>query len=151
MIVISGCLKKADCAYKNENKVAPVAEEQALLNYLTANNITATKHGNNMYYEVVTPGAGAVAGLCSDVHIKYEGRLTNGSLFDSSTNRTFQLGRLIEGWKVGLPLIKPGGRILLYIPPSLGYGAADIKDNRGVVVIPANSIIVFDVSLLDVR
>jgi FKBP-type peptidyl-prolyl cis-trans isomerase FkpA len=56
---------------------------------------------------------------------------------------------LIEGWKIGLPLIQKSGKIKLYIPPSLGYGASDIKDNNGVVVIPANSMLIFDVSLVD--
>jgi FKBP-type peptidyl-prolyl cis-trans isomerase FkpA len=152
MIVTSGCLKKGgDCQYKNENKVAPVAEEQAILSYLTANSISATKHGSNMYYEVVKPGAGVVPGLCSSVLIKYAGKLTNGTQFDSSDAAVFTLGSLIEGWKVGLPLIKAGGEIRLYIPPSLGYGSVDVKDNNGAIIIPANSILIFTITLLDVQ
>jgi len=152
IVTTSGCLKKeGGCTYKNENKVAPASEEQALLNYLTANNISATKHGSNMYYEVVTPGTGAVPGLCSRVLIKYAGKLTNGSQFDSNNDGVvFTLGSLIEGWKIGLPLIKAGGEIRLYIPPSLGYGSADVKNN-GVIIIPANSILIFTITLLDVQ
>ena len=152
MFVTSGCLKKGyDCQYKDENKVAPVAEEQAILNYLTANSITATKHGSGMYYEILTAGNGEVPGLCSTVLIKYSGKLTNGTVFDSSNNAVFTLGSLIEGWKVGLPLLKAGGEIRLYIPPTLGYGSVDVKDNNGTVIIPANSILIFTITLLDVQ
>jgi len=147
-IGLSGCLKKTgDCQYKLENKVAPVSEEQAVLNYLSANNITATKHGSNMYYEVVQPGAGAAPGLCSGVLVQYSGKLVNGTVFDSQNNAIFTLGSLIEGWKVGLPLIKKGGQIRLYIPPTLGYGAVDVKDGSGAIIIPANSVIIFDITL----
>ena len=152
MFVTSGCLKKGyDCQYKDENKVAPVAEEQAILNYLTANSITASKHGSGMYYEILAPGNGAVPGLCSTVLIKYSGKLTNGTVFDSSNNAVFTLGSLIEGWKVGLPLIKAGGEIRLYIPPTLGYGSVDVKDNNGTIIIPANSILIFTITLSQVQ
>ena len=152
MFVTSGCIKKGyDCQYKDENKVAPVAEEQAILNYLTANSITASKHGSGMYYEILAPGSGAVPGLCSTVLIKYSGKLTNGTIFDSSNNAVFTLGSLIEGWKIGLPLIKPGGEIRLYIPPTLGYGSVDVKDNNGTIIIPANSILIFTITLTQVQ
>jgi FKBP-type peptidyl-prolyl cis-trans isomerase FkpA len=152
MFVTSGCLKKGnDCQYKDENKVAPVAEEQAILNYLTANSIVATKHGSGVYYEILTAGGGAVPGLCSTVLVKYSGKLTNGTVFDSSNNAVFTLGSLIEGWKVGIPLIKAGGEIRLYIPPSLGYGSVDVKDNNGTIIIPANSILIFTITLSDVQ
>jgi FKBP-type peptidyl-prolyl cis-trans isomerase FkpA len=152
MFVTSGCLKKGDdCPYKAENKVAPVSEEQAILSYLTANTIIANKHGSNMYYEVLTQGAGTVPGLCSSVLVKYSGKLTNGTIFDSSNNAVFTLGSLIEGWKVGLPLIKSGGEIRLYIPPSLGYGSVDVKDNNGTIIVPANSILIFTITLSSVQ
>ncbi len=150
--LLSGCLKKdIGCAYKTDNKVAPAAEEQALLTYLSSNSITATKHGSNMYYQVVQSGTGDAPGLCSGVEVKYAGRLTNGTTFDSKNSAIFTLGSLIEGWKLGIPLIKKGGRIVLYIPPTLGYGAVDVKDITGVVIIPANSILVFDITLNNIQ
>ena len=59
------------------------------------------------------------------------------------------MGSLIEGWKMGLPLIQKGGKIRLYIPPSLGYGPNDLKDRNNNVVIPGNSILIFDITLYD--
>jgi FKBP-type peptidyl-prolyl cis-trans isomerase len=48
------------------------------------------------------------------------------------------------GWQYGLPLIKPGGKILLYLPPSLGYGSSPVG------TIPANSVLIFEVQLVSV-
>lgn len=152
-LIISGCLKKdVGCPYKVDNRIAPVSEEQALLNYLSANSITtAVKHGSNMYYEVILSGSGNSPELCSTILIKYEGKLTSGTVFDSKNAQIFTLGTLIEAWKVGLPLIKKGGRIRLYVPPTLGYGNADVKDDTGAVIIPANSVLIFDITLNDVQ
>lgn len=153
LVTLSGCLKKdIGCSYSIQNIVAPSSEEQAILTFLAANTITATKHGSNMYYEVILPGTGTVTpGLCSNILIKYEGKLTSGTIFDSQNSQIFTLGTLIEAWKVGIPLIKKGGRIRLYVPPSLGYGNKDIKDGTGAVIIPASSILIFDITLNDVQ
>jgi len=80
------------------------------------------------------------------------GRLTNGTVFDQSPaggTKTFTLGGLIPGWQKGIPLISSGGKITLYIPPSLGYGSVDVKQNN-IVIIPANSILIFEIDLVAV-
>jgi FKBP-type peptidyl-prolyl cis-trans isomerase FkpA len=152
LVFATGCLKKdSGCAYSPSNIVAPASEEQMVKDYLTANNIAANKHSSNMYYQILSQGSGSRPDLCSRVLINYTGRLTSGSVFDQSNNAVFELGALIEGWKVGLPLIAPGGSIRLFIPPSLGYGNTDVKDANGNVIIPKSSVLVFDISLLDVR
>jgi len=63
---------------------------------------------------------------------------------------SFNLGGLIEAWKKGIPLIKPGGKIKLYCPPTLAYGSQVVRDGAGNTVIPANSILVFEVTLNNV-
>ena len=148
----TSCLKKdSGCSYSLSNKVAPSAEEQAVLSYLTTNSITATKHSSGMYYQILSPGAGTGPNLCSNILINYSGKLTNGNVFDSQNNAVFVLGSLIEGWKIGLPLLKKGGQIRLFIPPTLGYGATDVKDQSGTVIIPGNSVLVFDITLTDLQ
>ena len=99
--------------------------------------------------EVVGTGAEAVAG--KTVSVNYTGTLTDGTKFDSSYDRNqpfeFELGagRVIKGWDQGVAGMKVGGKRKLVIPPSLGYGAqANGK-------IPANSTLVFEVELLDVK
>ncbi|MCX6127208.1 MAG: FKBP-type peptidyl-prolyl cis-trans isomerase [Proteobacteria bacterium] len=99
---------------------------------------------------VVGEGAEAVDGKNVTVH--YTGTLTNGTKFDSSLDRnspfTFTLGagQVIQGWDQGFKGMKIGGKRKLTIPPTLGYG------DRGVGgVIPANSVLLFDVELLKVE
>lgn len=152
-VSLVSCLKKdSGCSYRIENSLAPTSEEQAIQSYLSTNNITATRHSSNMYYEIVSPGSGTAPNLCSTILIKYTGKLANGSVFDSQNNAVFTLGSLIDGWKIGIPLIKKGGQIRLYIPPTLGYGSRDIKDNTtGAVIIPGNSILIFDITLIDLE
>jgi len=151
-ILLSGCLKNTDgCPNSIRVSTAPSSEEQMVLDYLTSNNITASKHASNLYYEIVSQGSGVTPGLCSGITVGYTGKLANGNVFDSQPEAGFNLGALIDGWKWGLPLIQSGGRIKLYIPPSLGYGSNDVRDNQGNVVVPANSVLIFDISLKAVQ
>jgi FKBP-type peptidyl-prolyl cis-trans isomerase FkpA len=143
-------MKTKDCPYKENNVVAPVSEQQQIEAYLAANGLTASKHANGFYYQVVTAGSAKTPQLCSVISVGYSGKLSNGNQFDAQNLISFELGGAIEGWKKGLPLIQKGGRIKLYIPPSLGYGAHDVKEGN-TVVIPANSMLIFDVELFDVN
>lgn len=147
-----GCLKKdSGCPFKLQNKVAPSQEQTAIEDYLSGNGINATKHQSGLYYEIVKPGGSDKPHLCSDVVIHYVGKLTNGTQFDATDINpvVFTLGGLIEGWKVGLPLIGKGGEIKLYIPPALGYGYTDLKDEYDNTVIPGGSILIFTIALQD--
>lgn len=150
------CGKKDTVCNTNDSQVvAPASEIANVQTYLTANNITATKHSSGFFYTITQTGTGnAVVNLCSSITIKYVGKLSNGTVFDQSPvgqTRTLKLGDLIVGWQKGIPLISSGGKITLYIPPSLGYGSKDVKDpNTGAVVIPANSILIFDIELVSV-
>lgn len=99
--------------------------------------------------ETATPGA--------QVSVLYVGKLSDGTVFDSSAAHgnqplVFTLGAqgLIPGFQIGVNGMKVGGERLLAIPPSLGYGAQDVKDASGKVIIPANSTIIFDVQLVKV-
>ena len=147
-VLFNACKKDSGCGYSDQNIVAPVSEQQAVKDYLTSNNVyTALKDSTGFYYEIVNGGDGnGTPGLCSQVELTYTGQLTNGHVFDQATT-AFTLGATIEGLRKGLPLIKKGGHIKLYIPPTLAYGSTDIKDNSGTVIIPANSILIFDITM----
>ena len=101
--------------------------------------------------EVVGTGAEAVAGKKVTVH--YVGTLTDGKKFDSSRDRgtpfTFDLGagQVIKGWDEGVAGMKVGGKRKLVIPPALGYGNREVGNG----LIPANSTLIFEVELLDVK
>ena len=156
LLFLTGCLKNQDnkCSYNDVSIVAPQAEQDALLDSLTNHGIQAQLHPSGFYYTITDPGSGAiVSNLCTTIAITYKGGFFNGQSFDSSLVQpvVFQLGQLIAGWQKGIPLIKKGGEITLYIPPSLGYGSVDKKDMDGNVVIPANSYLVFEVTLVDLQ
>jgi FKBP-type peptidyl-prolyl cis-trans isomerase FkpA len=149
IILMTACNKDKvqTCPYTDPTVTVPAAEITALETYLASKNITnAVKDPRGFYYSISAPGTGATAELCSSISINYAGKLTNEVIFDqtSGTPRTFTLGELIAGWIKGIPLIKEGGRILLYLPPSLGYGVQPVG------IIPANSILIFDIDLIRV-
>lgn len=146
------CLKKVDnCSFNACGIVAPANEVQAIQSYLTSKSITATQHCSGLFYRIENPGSGGIPLACGDVAVTYKGYLTDGTVFDKATDAVgFNLSQVIKGWRIGIPLIKSGGRIILFIPPSLGYGAQEIKDNNGTVVIPANSYLIFEVDLVAV-
>lgn len=154
-LVLSSCVKD-QCRYTDSNITASTSEDAYMLNYFNINNITGlTKHQSGVYYKIDNPGTGATPGLCNTVVLNYNAyRFGFGNTFDSYTDPAgiaFVLGNLIIGVKKLVPSIKAGGAITLYIPPSLAYGNEDIKDGNGTVILPANSYIKFQLSLLGVR
>lgn len=112
-------------------------------------NATNTIEG--MIIEDIKTGSGKTAEAGTMVSVHYVGTLTNGTKFDSSRDRgapfTFALGagQVIEGWDKGVAGMKVGGLRKLTIPPDLAYG------DRAIGSIPANSTLVFEVELLDVK
>ena len=150
--LLSSCSKKVDdkCQYDPCAIAAPASEVAQLETYLSSNSITATKHCSGMYYTIDAAGSGASATACSTVGVTYKGQLTNGSVFDQRTT-SFELDQVIAAWTKGVPLIKAGGKIKLYCPPSLAYGGQVVRDPvTGNTVIPANSILIFEVELINV-
>ena len=95
--------------------------------YLAANEIEAQTHPSGLRYVIKRSGDGDRPNYCSNVSVSYEGKTLNGNIFDSrSTPINFPLQNLITGWQIGIPLIKEGGRITLYIPSVYAYGANGI-------------------------
>lgn len=101
---------------------------------------------------IITEGEGR---KCSDnaiVLANYHGQLWDGNAFDSTfdikfqhnTPMAFSLDGVVKGWKEGLTGVKVGSRVLLVVPPDLGYG-----DKPQGKLIPANSTLVFAVDVLD--
>jgi FKBP-type peptidyl-prolyl cis-trans isomerase FkpA len=157
-VIFISCSKDDACTYNDSTVTATTSESDSINSYLVKNNITgAVKHPSGFYYKITQPGTGkAIVNLCSIVTVNYAGRFTNGTYFDPTTPGTtssasFPLGQVIGGWQKGLPLISTGGKITLYIPPSLGYGSTPITNqSTGAIVIPANSYLIFDIELVSV-
>ncbi len=126
----------------------PVANEKAqLVAYCTSNNITYTEDGSGMLYQIIDPGSGVAPTSTSTVYVVYTGKFLNGNTFDATANPVgLSLTGVIDGWKIGLPLIKKGGRIKLIIPSALAYSCAGFPP-----AIPANTPLYFDITLTDVK
>lgn len=125
------------------------SESAAMISYCTANSINYSTHSSGLLYEIITPGTGNTPSLTSKIYITYTGKLFDGTVFDSQSNAALTgwvLSTLVDGWKVGLPLIKKGGRIKLVVPSSMGYGCAGSGTS-----IPSNSPLFFDITLIDVQ
>ncbi|NAT79584.1 FKBP-type peptidyl-prolyl cis-trans isomerase [Dickeya dadantii] len=107
------------------------------------------KTESGLLYQVEKEGTGAAPKDSDTVVVNYKGTLVDGSEFDNSYKRgeplSFRLDGVIPGWTEGLKHVKKGGQIKLVIPPALAYGEA------GVPGIPANSTLVFEVELLDIK
>jgi FKBP-type peptidyl-prolyl cis-trans isomerase FkpA len=113
--------------------------------YLEENNLTAQKTSSGLHYIIDEQGTGSNPNAYSDVEVKYVGKFTNDEVFDQGT-ATFNLSGVIEGWTEGIPYFKEGGKGKLLIPSYLGYG----KDGFS-YLIPANSVLVFDIDLIDIK
>lgn len=154
-IFLFSCKKDDKCAFTDSSASASTAERTYISDYLAANSLTATQHTSGVFYAISDSGTGASPTVCSGITVKYTGRFLNsGQVFDYFTapeGRFFLLGQLIVGWQKSLAILKTGGKITLYVPPSLGYGSNNVTDpNTGVVVIPANSYLKFDIDLMGV-
>jgi FKBP-type peptidyl-prolyl cis-trans isomerase len=104
---------------------------------------------SGLRYDIVQEGAGPSPKADETVKVHYTGKLIDGTVFDSSVQRgepaEFPLDQVIPGWTEGIQKMKKGGKIKLYVPPSLGYG------DDGRPGIPPGSTLVFDVELLDIK
>ncbi len=104
---------------------------------------------NGLQYKVLAAGTGATPTVDDKVKCNYEGRLIDGTVFDSSYKRnqpaTFPLNGVIKGWTEILQLMKEGDKWQVYIPSELAYGERGAGDN-----IAPNETLIFDIELLEV-
>ncbi|MBR0432759.1 MAG: FKBP-type peptidyl-prolyl cis-trans isomerase [Bacteroidaceae bacterium] len=118
--------------------------------FLTANakkdSVVTTKSG--LQYKILTAGTGAVPTATQKVKVNYEGRLIDGTVFDSSYKRkqpaTFACNQVIKGWTEALTMMPVGSKWEVYIPQELGYGSREAGK------IPPFSTLIFTVELLEI-
>lgn len=115
--------------------------------YISDSSLVADSTNTGLFYVISDPGSGTQPNSSSYVSVNYKGYLVNGTIFDqtSGTPVSFFLTSVIAGWTQGIPLIKKGGKIKLLIPSALGYGSKTVGS------IPANSVLIFDVELVNVQ
>jgi FKBP-type peptidyl-prolyl cis-trans isomerase FklB len=108
-----------------------------------------TELSNGIQYKELRKGAGAHPKLEDTVVVHYEGRLIDGTVFDSSKQRgepaKFPLNGVIQGWQEVLPLMATGSRWQVVIPPKLAYGVRGAGAGIG-----PNETLVFEIELLEI-
>ena len=121
--------------------------EAFLVDNANQDGVTVTASG--LQYKVLAEGSGESPKATDTVKVHYEGRLISGDVFDSSIARgepvSFPLDGVIRGWSEGVQLMKVGSKFQLTIPSALAYGP------EATGPIPPNSVLVFDVELLEIN
>lgn len=143
------------------------AEEQGILeSFLSENNITTAPTASGMYYIPSKEGTGKQAEAGKKVKVHYEGKLLDGTYFDTSVEEVAKaqglyderrapytpfefdlgIGKVIRGWDEGIALMKEGGKATFIIPSNLAYGSREFPGG----IIKPFSTLVFDVELIEV-
>jgi FKBP-type peptidyl-prolyl cis-trans isomerase len=139
-----------------EGDARNLADDAALKDFFVKNNIKAQKTESGLYSVITKQGIGNNAKAEQTVYVNYTGRLLNGTPFDSNTDPQFKhqeplsfilgRGRVIRGWDEGLTLLNKGAKATFYIPSNLAYGPNSPKAE-----IPPNSVLIFDIELIDIK
>ena len=134
---------------------SPERNLQRAKDFLAANakkkDVKTTASG--LQYEILTEGKedGASPSATDTVEVNYEGKLINGTIFDSSYERgqsiSFPLNGVIKGWTEGVQLMSEGDKFRFFIPPDLAYGTNGTPDGS----IGPNEALIFDVELINVK
>jgi len=143
--------------YSAANQTAK--DEKEIKEYLDEHKLKATKTEEGVYVAVNQAGTGDKPNAGDTVFVHYTGKLLNGKTFDSSLDSTlrpgmplepikFPIGQgfVIKGWDAGISALSKGAKATLVIPSSLAYGLQGSPPT-----IPSNSVLVFDVELVDVK
>lgn len=148
MVLMVACNKKDDAPFDPVKQAA--LDEQLILKYIADKGITDVMKDDTsgLRYKIIEHANTTkdTIELNERMNLNYEGKLLNGSVFETRQNNTLsdlRLQDLISGWKIGLRKIAEGDSVMLIIPSGLGYG------NSGNQAIPANSVLVFNIRLND--
>lgn len=147
---VGDAMKVKRAAETKEQQLAAEENKTKGAEFLAANKIkegvVTTESG--LQYKVLKVGSGKSPVATDKVKVHYTGTLTDGTKFDSSRDRgepsSFGVNRVIKGWTEALQLMKEGSQWELYIPANIAYGAVSRPK------IPGNSVLVFDVELIEV-
>lgn len=125
----------------------PTEYDKKIDEFLEGKSYNPERTESGLYIHIDKAGSDEKPGLNDYLTLKYEGRLMDGSVFDGTEGQAitfpFPLSDLILGWQEGIPSFGKGGKGTLIIPPDLGYGDRDMPG------LPANSILVFDIEIVD--
>lgn len=146
-VALMGC--KSEDVFDEQEQLA--IDVKLIQDYLQANDINAQQiEDTGIYYVIYQEGTGPNAEFASSVFTHYRGYLLDQTEFDSSTGSgpfdfVIGAGQVIRGWELGFRQLNKGASATLFIPSKYGYGT----NRQG--LIPANSVLIFDVDVVDIR
>lgn len=130
-----------------QGAAAKTAGEKFLADNAKQEDVTTLPSG--LQYKIITPAAGAIPALKDTVRCHYEGRLIDGTVFDSSYRRgtpaEFPVSGVIAGWVEALQMMPVGSKWQLYIPSALAYGEHGAGSSIG-----PNETLIFDIELIGI-
>lgn len=145
----TGQRPNVDLNRNSDSLVQAKVDEETIKAAVSKGIIDTTGNESSVYYHIVKQGAGKPIKVTDTVTVYYKGSLlSDGSIFDQTKEKpaTFPLNRLIKGWQLAVPKINVGGSVKVIIPSGLAYGIRSRSKD-----IPANSVLVFDIEVLDAR
>lgn len=134
------------CGTDDPERIAEKDREK-ILDYISENNLeNVIEHESGLFYIIEREGNGnRFPGDNSDVKVSYEGYyLEDKQMFDQNSGTYINLGSMIRGWQIGIPMMSNGARAILLIPSGLGYGQYPPYGIR------RNACLVFEVELIDI-
>jgi hypothetical protein len=145
---LDACVELAKVLAINVGGVTWAEKNQRYLAKLDA-EVWVKKSTTGLRYKVIDQGSAYKPGTSSVVKCRYEGKLFDGVIFDSTKNRNnepseFSLNAVIPAWTEGVQYVGIGGKILLYCPPSIAYG------KEGIGPIPGDSVLIFEIELVGI-
>ena len=134
----------------------PTFSDPATQTYATSTGVSIpamTRVSQHLYTQDVIVGTGRTVAVGDSISVYYSGRLNSGFQFDgraapSTPFSTVLDTPLIKGWVGGLAGTRVGGTRRMVIGPALAYQYSTVRDNNNTVTIPANSVLVFDVQVI---
>nr|WP_084406901.1 FKBP-type peptidyl-prolyl cis-trans isomerase [Pedobacter panaciterrae] len=139
--IIVGVLAACTKPEVYDEKAQLEIDETIIKNWAAAKKVDLTRDASGLYYRIESPGTGIDTPEATDtLTVEYEGRLMTDSVFSKATaDNPFKFIResVMPGWRIGMLLIKPEGRIELLVPSLLAY------KNYPTPGVPANSVLHF--------
>ena len=140
LIVISTI---SSCKKEDEGPDQAAIDDALIVQYVADHQLDGKYTINGLYYVIVEEGDGNFPYSSAIIKVSYKGYFLDGEVFDEGHLSATPLNGLILGWQDGIRRIDRGGRIKLVVPSRLAYG------DQASGNVPANSVLVFDVTLHD--
>ena len=157
LALATGTLTLAGCSLGGDSTLPPFTDP-ATQTYAANTGVTIatmTRVNSQLYTQDVTVGTGRTVAKGDSISVYYAGRLTGGFQFDARARPSTPFAsvldtvHLIKGWVNGLEGMKVGGTRRMAVGPGSAYQYSTVRDQAGNIIIPPNSVLVFDVEVTE--